>query len=55
VGQLLIPEYCDWLSQTRESEFVSTVKWIISETQIVHIVCVTIIIAPVLIFDLRMK
>jgi hypothetical protein len=51
---VLIPEFCDWLSQTHASAVVSTVTWIIPTTQIVHIVCVTIIIVPMLMLDLRM-
>lgn len=53
-GQMLLPEFSDWLSRTHASEVISTVAWIIPATQIVHIVCVTIIIAPMLMLDLRM-
>lgn len=51
---MLIPEFSNWLSQTRASEFVSTVTWIIPATQIVHIVAVTIVFVPMLMFDFRM-
>ena len=51
---MLLPEFSNWLSHTHASEVVSTVTWIIPTTQIVHIVCVTIIIVPMLMLDLRM-
>ena len=51
---MLLPEFSDWLTQTHASEVVSTVTWIIPTTQIIHIVCVTIVLVPMLMLDLRM-
>lgn len=51
---MLLPEFSNWLSQTHASEVVSTVTWIIPTTQIIHIVCVTIVLVPMLMLDLRM-
>jgi hypothetical protein len=51
---MLLPEFSNWLSHTHASEVVSTVTWIIPTTQIIHIVCVTIVLVPMLMLDLRM-
>ena len=51
---MLLPELSNWLSHTHASEVVSTVTWIIPTTQIIHIVCVTIVLVPMLMLDLRM-
>jgi hypothetical protein len=51
---MLLPEFSNWLSHTHASEVVSAVTWIIPTTQIIHIVCVTIVLVPMLMLDLRM-
>ena len=51
---MLLPEFSDWLTRTHASQVVSTVTWIIPTTQIIHIVCVTIVLVPMLMLDLRM-
>ena len=51
---MLLPELSNWLSHTHASEVVSAVTWIIPTTQIIHIVCVTIVLVPMLMLDLRM-
>lgn len=50
----MIPEFCDWLSHTAASNTISTVTWIIPATQTVHIMAVTVVMAPMMMFDLRM-
>ncbi len=51
---MIIPEFCDWLSHTAASNVISTVTWIIPATQTVHIMAVTVVMAPMMMFDLRM-
>lgn len=51
---MLIPEFCDWLSRTAASNLVANVPWIIPATQTVHIMAVTVVMAPMMMFDLRM-
>jgi hypothetical protein len=50
----MIPEFCDWLSHTSASNVISTVTWIIPAVQTVHIMAVTVVMAPMMMFDLRM-
>jgi hypothetical protein len=50
----MIPEFCDWLSHTSASNTISTVPWIIPAVQTVHILAVTVVMAPMMMFDLRM-
>lgn len=50
----MIPEFVDWLSHTHASEVISTVTWIIPAVQTVHIMAVTVVMAPMMMFDLRM-
>lgn len=51
---MLLPEFSAWLAQTHASQVISAVTWIIPTTQIIHIVCVTIVLVPMLMLDLRM-
>ena len=51
---LMIPEFCDWLSHTAASNLIANVPWIIPATQTVHIMAVTVVMAPMMMFDLRM-
>jgi len=50
----MIPEFCEWLSHTSASQVISTVTWIIPAVQTVHIIAVTFVMAPMMMFDLRM-
>lgn len=52
--QMMIPEFCDWLSHTAASNTIANVTWIIPATQTVHIMAVTVVMAPMMMFDLRM-
>ena len=51
---LMIPEFCDWLSHTAASNVIANVPWIIPATQTVHIMAVTVVMAPMMMFDLRL-
>jgi len=51
---LMIPEFCDWLSHTAASKVISTDPWIIPTVQTVHIMAVTVVMAPMMMLDLRM-
>ena len=51
---MLIPEFCDWLSHTAASNVIANVPWVIPATQTVHIIAVTVVMAPMMMFDLRM-
>jgi hypothetical protein len=51
---MIIPQFVDWLSQTSASNTVSTVPWIIPTAQSIHIVAVTVVMAPMMMLDLRM-
>lgn len=50
----VIPEFVDWLSHTAASNTISTVTWIIPAVQTIHIMAVTVVMAPMMMFDLRM-
>lgn len=50
----MIPEFVDWLSHTYASNVIATVPWIIPAVQTVHIMAVTVVMAPMMMFDLRM-
>lgn len=50
----MIPEFCDWLSHTAASTMIATKPWIIPAVQTVHIMAVTVVMAPMMMLDLRM-
>ena len=51
---IVIPEFVDWLSHTEASNVISTVTWVIPAVQTIHIMAVTVVMAPMMMFDLRM-
>jgi hypothetical protein len=51
---LIVPEFCDWLSHTAASNAISTDPWVIPAVQTVHILAVTVVMAPMMMLDLRM-
>lgn len=53
VGPVL-PNFCNWLSNTPISLKIQTVLWIIPAVQTVHILCVSIVISTMAMLDLRL-
>jgi len=51
---MLLPEFTAWLSQTHISQYASSQDWIIVVSQSIHIVAVAVVIAPMLMLNLRM-
>jgi hypothetical protein len=50
----VLPNFCNWLSNTPVSQKIQTVLWIIPAVQTVHILCVSIVISTMAMLDLRL-
>jgi hypothetical protein len=46
--------FCVWLQSTQLSLFVSSLSWLIPALQVLHILCVALVISSVFILDLRL-
>ena len=50
----MISKFCEWLVATPLSLWVASVTWVIPAVQTVHILAISIVMASVLMFDLRL-
>lgn len=50
----MLPNFCDWLSNTPLSLKIQTVLWIIPAVQTIHILCVAIVMSTMAMLDLRL-
>lgn len=50
----MLPNFCNWLSNTPLSMKIQTVLWIIPAVQTVHILCVSIVMSTMAMLDLRL-
>jgi hypothetical protein len=50
----MIREFCDWLSQTPLSITMQNTSWIVPALQVIHILSVSILMAAMIMLDLRM-
>ncbi|MDE3168649.1 MAG: hypothetical protein KGL75_00790 [Acidobacteriota bacterium] len=50
----MLPNFCNWLSNTPISLKIQTVLWIIPAVQTVHILCIAIVISTMAMLDLRL-
>lgn len=46
-------EFSDWLSNTPFSQAIQTTSWAIPSIQVVHIICLAVLLATALLFTLR--
>jgi uncharacterized membrane protein SirB2 len=50
----MLPNFCNWLSNTPLSGKIQNILWIIPAVQTVHILCVSIVISTMAMLDLRL-
>jgi len=50
----MIPELCDWLSNTRLSLLIQNVSWLIPAVQSLHILSVAVVMSSMAMLDLRL-
>lgn len=51
---LMLPNFCNWLSNTPLSQKIQNVLWIIPAVQTVHILCVAIVMSTMAMLDMRL-
>jgi hypothetical protein len=50
----MIREFCDWLAQTPLSLVMQNTSWVVPALQVIHILSVSMLIAAMVMLDLRM-
>ncbi len=50
----MLPNFCNWLSNTPLSMKIQTVLWIIPAVQTIHILCVAIVMSTMAMLDFRL-
>jgi hypothetical protein len=50
----MIREFCDWLSQTPLSLVMQNTSWVVPTLQVIHILSVSMLMAAMVMLDLRM-